>query len=494
MIKTELLSVEEMYAADAAAIVLGTPGIQLMENAGQAIAREIRRRWQPCPVAVLCGPGNNGGDGFVVARLLKQAGWPVRLALLGAPERLKGDAATAAANWDGATEALDSAILNDAQLVVDALFGAGLTRALDGDVLELVEEINRRHLACVAVDVPSGVHGDSGMILGAAIQAKLTVTFCRRKPGHLLMPGRIRAGELVLADIGIPDSVVDRQGVAVHENGPALWLGGYPWPQADGHKYDRGHALVIGGDAASSGAARLAARGALRIGAGLVTVAAPESALAVYAAQLTAIMVAALRDLDERLHDERNNAVLIGPGCGVGAETRERVLKILAAKRACVLDADALTSFESEPNQLFTKIHSETILTPHEGEFRRLFGRDGETGKLQRARAAAKRSGAVVILKGGDTVIAAPDGRAAINANAPGELATAGAGDVLAGFALGLLAQGMKAFDAASAAVWLHGAAASRFGPGLIAEDVSESLPAELALLKRMAAPAGDGG
>ncbi len=498
MNKSELLSIEEMYAADAAAIALGTPGIQLMENAGQAIAREIRRRWQPCPVAVLCGPGNNGGDGFVAARLLKQAGWPVRLALLGPVERLKGDAAAAAAQWDGATEALDSAILDDTRLVVDALFGAGLGRALDGSVRELVEEINRRRLACVAVDVPSGVHGDSGMILGVAIQADLTVTFCRRKPGHLLLPGRLRAGELVLADIGIPDSVVDRQGVAVHENYPALWLGGYPWPQADGHKYDRGHALVIGGEAVSSGAARLAASGALRIGAGLVTVAAPESALAVYAAQLTAIMVAALRDLDEKLRDERNNAVLIGPGCGVGAETRERVLKILAAKRACVLDADALTSFESEPNQLFTKLHSDIILTPHEGEFQRLFSHtgdgDGETGKLQRARAAARQSGAVIVLKGGDTVIAAPDGRAAINANAPGELATAGAGDVLAGFALGLLAQGMKAFDAACAAVWLHGAAASHFGPGLIAEDLSETLPAELALLKRMAAPAGGGG
>ncbi|MDP7344735.1 MAG: NAD(P)H-hydrate epimerase, partial [Alphaproteobacteria bacterium] len=297
MNKSELLSIEEMYAADAAAIALGTPGIQLMENAGQAIAREIRRRWQPCPVAVLCGPGNNGGDGFVAARLLKQAGWPVRLALLGPVERLKGDAAAAAAQWDGATEALDSAILDDTRLVVDALFGAGLGRALDGSVRELVEEINRRRLACVAVDVPSGVHGDSGMILDVAIQADLTVTFCRRKPGHLLLPGRLRAGELVLADIGIPDSVVDRQGVAVHENYPALWLGGYPWPQADGHKYDRGHALVIGGDAVSSGAARLAASGALRIGAGLVPVAAPESALAVYAAQLTARMVAALRDL-----------------------------------------------------------------------------------------------------------------------------------------------------------------------------------------------------
>ncbi len=497
MRKSELLSVAQMYAADAATIALGTPGIQLMENAGQAIAREIRKRWQPCPISVLCGPGNNGGDGFVVARLLQEAGWPVRLALLGAAEDLQGDAAIAATRWQGAPEALNIAILDDTELVVDALFGAGLGRALGGGVREVVEEINRRRITCVAVDVPSGVHGDSGLILGSAVQATLTVTFCRRKPGHLLLPGRLRAGEVVCVDIGIPDSVVGGLGVALYENNPAAWLQSYPWPSPGGHKYDRGHALVIGGAAASSGAARLAARGALRIGAGLVTVVAPEAALEVYAAQLTAVMIAPLEALDEQLRDPRKNAVLIGPGCGVGSDTRQRVSDILAAKRACVLDADALTSYENKSNQLFKEIHSETILTPHEGEFSRLFGGVGDddgddnedAGKLYRARAAAAQSGAVVVLKGGDTVIAAPDGRAAINANAPAELATAGAGDVLAGFALGLLAQGMKTFEAACAAVWLHGATAGRFGPGLIAEDLSEQLPAELAILKRMAAP-----
>ena len=493
MTKSELLSVEQMYAADAATIALGTPGIQLMENAGQEITREIRRRWQPCPISVLCGPGNNGGDGFVVARLLQEAGWPVRLALLGAAEALQGDAAIAATRWQGATEALNIAIVDDAELVVDALFGAGLGRALDGGVRELVEEINRRHITCIAVDIPSGVHGDTGLILGTAVQAILTVTFCRRKPGHLLLPGRLRAGEVVCADIGIPDSVVGGLGITLHENNPATWLQSYPWSSLDGHKYDRGHALVIGGPAVSSGAARLAARGALRIGAGLVTVAAPEAALGVYAAQLTAVMIVPLEGLAEQLLDHRKNAVLIGPGCGVGSDTRQRVSDILAAKRACVLDADALTSYENAPNQLFEQINSDTILTPHEGEFRRLFGsgddNDAEhTGKIYRARVAAAQSGAVVVLKGGDTVIAAPDGRAAINANAPAELATAGTGDVLAGFALGLLAQGMKTFEAACAAVRLHGATAGRFGPGLIAEDLSEQLPAELAVLKRMAA------
>ncbi len=486
MSKSEILSVEEMYAADAAAIALGTPGIQLMENAGAAIAREIRKRWQPRPVSVLCGPGNNGGDGFVVARLLKAAGWPVRLALLGTVEKLRGDAAAAAAKWDGAVAALDKAVLEDAELVVDALFGAGLTRALDGPALDVIGKIKSRQIACVAVDVPSGVHGDSGQVLGAAPKAVLSVTFCRRKAAHLLLPGRQLAGEIIVADIGIPDQVVAQLDIALTENAPAAWLADYPWPKLTGHKYDRGHALVIGGDAASSGAARLAARGALRAGAGLVTLAAPEAALDVYAAQLTTVMVAPLDQLDEYLRDQRKNAVLIGPGCGVSLGTSERVLAILAAGRACVLDADALISFENEPNQLFEQISSDTILTPHEGEFRRLFGAADGEDKVRRARNAAERSRAVVIFKGGDTVIAAPDGRAVINTNAPADLATAGAGDVLAGFALGFLAQGMDAFASACAAVWLHGAVASRFGPGLIAEDLSEGLPGELARLKRM--------
>lgn len=475
MSRLALLSVEQMYAADRETIARGTSGLTLMENAGRAIAREIRRRWQPQPMAVLCGPGNNGGDGFVVARLLKEAGWPVRLALLGARDRLKGDAAAMAERWDGAVEPLAAEVLDGAGLVVDALFGAGLGRALDGPARAIVEACNDRGLTCVAVDVPSGVHGDTGQVLGAAFECRMTVTFCRRKAGHLLLPGRRLAGEVVVADIGIPDEIVDALGVTLHENDPIRWLGKYPWPTLEGHKYTRGHALVVGGGATSSGAARMAARGALRIGAGLVTVLAPADALAVYGAQLTAVMIAPLDGLAEQLADERRNAVLIGPGCGVGRETAERTLAILAAGKACVLDADALTSFEGDPGRLFDRLDEQTVLTPHEGEYARLFGHRDD--KLGRAREAAKESGAVVLLKGGDSVVAAPDGRAVINANAPAGLATAGAGDVLAGFVLGLLAQGLPAFEAACAATWLHGAAASAFGPGLIAEDLPEALP-----------------
>ncbi len=470
-----LISVAEMYAADAAAARSGTPGLTLMENAGRAVADAIVRRWAPRPVAVLCGPGNNGGDGFVAARLLAGAGWPLRLGLMGDPGSLKGDAAAMAARWEHPVESLSLAMLGGEPLVVDALFGAGLARPLEGVALALAGACADRGLPCVAVDIPSGIHGDSGAVLGGAFRADLTVTFARRKPGHLLLPGRAHAGDVVVAGIGIPPAAIAELGLRVHENGPALWQALLPGPEETDHKYSRGHALVVGGDGAHSGAARLAARAALRVGAGLVTVHAPEAAIPVYAAQLSAVMVASTADLGEALADERRNALLIGPGCGASPATRAQTLRALGAGRRCVLDADALTAFRDDPAALFAALGPDCVLTPHEGEYRRLFAHEGD--KLARARAAAEESGAVVVLKGADSVIAAPDGRAAINANAPPTLATAGSGDVLAGLVLGLLAQGMPAFEAAAAAVWLHGAAAAAFGPGLIAEDLSEVLP-----------------
>ena len=476
-----LLSVAEMYAADAAAAKAGTPGLTLMENAGRAVADAIVRRWGTRPVSVLCGPGNNGGDGFVAARLLADAGWPVRLGLMGARERLKGDAAAVAARWEGAIEPLDLALLDGEPLVVDALFGAGLARPLGGAALALAEASAARGLPCVSVDIPSGIHGDTGAVLGGAFRAAATVTFARRKYGHLLLPGRDFAGALAVADIGIPAAAIAALALRVHENAPALWRELLPSPASMDHKYSRGHALVVGGDCAHSGAARLAARAALRAGAGLVTVYAPEAAVPVYAAQLTAVMLEPAADLGSALADERRNALLIGPGCGVSPTTRAQTLRALAAGKRCVLDADALTVFRDEPAALFAALGRNTVLTPHEGEYRRLFAHEGD--RLARARAAAAESGAVVILKGADSVIAAPDGRAAINANAPPTLATAGSGDVLAGFVLGLLAQGMPAFEAASAGVWLHGAAAAAFGPGLIAEDLAETLPGVLRTL-----------
>ena len=483
-----LLSPQQMAEGDRLTIAGGLPGIDLMENAGRAVADAVARRWKLRPVLVLCGPGNNGGDGFVAARILAGRGWKVRLALLGDRGLLKGDAAIAAGSWTGPVEPLGPASLGAAGLVIDALFGAGLTRPIEGAAFDIIAAINDAAVPVVAVDVPSGVDGGSGEVRGIAPRAALTVTFFRRKPGHLLLPGRDLCGTIVVAPIGIPAAVLDRVAPAVAINHPDWWRHWFPRPGAAAHKYTRGHALVVGG-AVMTGAARLAARAATRLGAGLVTVAAPDPAFPVYAGALTGVIVQPIADLaglGGLLADPRRNAALIGPGAGVREETREMTLTVLAAGKRAVLDADALTVFADQPQRLFSAIRSDCVLTPHEGEFARLFGTQVDPGgsKLERARAAARASRAVVLLKGNDTVVGAPDGRAAINQGAPPELATAGSGDVLAGMVLALLAQGMPAFEAAAAAVWLHAEAARRHGPGLVAEDLVENLPGALAALQ----------
>lgn len=486
----EILSNEEMRRADAMAVEAGTASLALMENAGRAVADIIVSRFAPCRVAVLCGPGNNGGDGFVVARLLSGHGFDAVVACGG---EQKGDAATMADQWRGARAPLIPVVLDEADLIVDALFGTGLSRPPDAIYRTLIEAVNRASVPVVAIDIPSGVDGDSGQVRGIAVEADITVTFFRLKPAHLLLPGRDLCGETLLADIGIPETAC--ADIRLFENSPALWGAHYPWPQPDAHKYARGHCLVVSGPAHATGAARLAARGALRIGAGLVSVAAQGDAVAVNAAHLTAIMVKPFdgaAGLASLLADRRLNAAVMGPGLGVGPDTVALVARVLASGAATVLDADALTSFRDDPQALFGKIHHPVVMTPHDGEFERIFPGllESAASKVEAARAAAARSGAVVLLKGNDTVIAAPDGRAAINANAPAGLATAGAGDVLAGFIGGLMAQGMPAFEAASAGAWLHGDAAGRFGPGLIAEDLPEILPESLSgLRERLVTP-----
>lgn len=509
----ELLTAEEMGRADALAIAAGVPGLSLMEAAGRAVADEaidlVARKG--ATIAVVCGPGNNGGDGFVAARLLREQGCRVRVGLLGSRERLTGDAAAVAARWGADVEKLTSATLAGADVIVDALFGAGLSRPLDGLAAEIVAAINASGKPVLAVDVPSGLDGTTGRADGAVVQATRTVTFFRMKPGHLLLPGRLLCGEVRLADIGIPARVLKEVAPQTFANRPSLWQPAYAAPSLDAHKYTRGHAVVVSGPVESTGAARLGARGALRIGAGLVTLVGSGAATAINATHCTAVMVRAVPSdgsLTEFLSDRRRNAVLIGPGAGVAAATAASVITVLGSAAAAVLDADALTSFvldataapvkaaglgfvvrsaDPEPVKegLFEAIRARqapVVLTPHEGEFKRLFGALAGS-KLERARQAAAISGAVVVLKGPDTVITAPDGRAAINDNAPPWLATAGSGDVLAGFVTGLLAQGMPAFEAACAAVWLHGECANRFGIGLIAEDLPEQLPGVLAAL-----------
>lgn len=486
-----LLSPQEMARADAFAVASGRSTEALMQAAGEAVAAAIGARWSPCKVLVACGPGNNGGDGFVAARALSEAGWAVRVALLGERASLKGAAAHHAARWTGPLAPLSPGEIGDAELVVDAIFGAGLARPVTGVAAETLAAIAARAIPVAAVDTPSGVDGATGAVRGVAVAADLTVTFFRKKPGHVLLPGRRLCGATVVAEIGIPDAALGEIAPKTHENGPPLWLDGYPWPKMEDHKYRRGHALVAGGET-MTGAARLAARAAGRMGAGLVTLAAPRAAWPVYASALTSVIVRSIggiEDFKALLDDPRRNVILLGPGGGTTLALRETVLAALATRRGVVLDADALTVFADAPGALLGAIAGPTVITPHEGEFARLFSLAGD--KLSRARGAAASSRAVVVLKGPDTVIAAPDGRAIINANAPPELASGGTGDVLAGMVTGLLAQGMDAFAAAAAAVWLHGEAGQAVGPGLVSEDLPAVLPGVLRGLKGLAAERG---
>jgi len=475
-LKTALLTVSQMGQADRLAVASGLSAVDMMARAGGAVADEILTRSPMRPVVVLCGLGGNGGDGFVAARRLAEAGWPVTVALMGRLDQMVGAARHHADQWPGKLAPLSPAACAGAGLVVDAIFGAGLDRPLGDLPAETLAAASRMGVPIVAVDVPSGLMGDTGCALGA-VAATLTVTFFRKKPGHVLLPGRLLCGEVVVADIGTPSSVFSQVQPDGFENDPELWLDALPRPAESGNKYSRGHALISGGYPIT-GAARLAARAAARAGAGLTTIAVPEIALPIYGSALLSIMVhplAAAADFDALLEDKRLTALLIGPGAGVGGDTRARVFAMLGSGKPTVLDADAISTFATDPTDLDRHIKGPCVLTPHDGEFARVFDPSGD--KLTRARRAARRSGCIIVLKGSDTAIVAPDGRAIVNSNAPPTLATAGAGDVLSGIVLGLLAQGMEPFLATTAAVWLHGAAAREFGPGLLAEDISDLLP-----------------
>ncbi len=483
----ELLTNDEMSDADRRTIAAGITGRSLMERAGEAVARVVMARHPPgSKVVVVVGTGNNGGDGFVAGRHLRDADYRVETYLVGKSDRIKGDARDAMAAWDDTVGTAPD--FGGARVIIDALFGAGLDRPVTGEALAAIDAINASQVPVVAVDLPSGINGTTGAVMGDAVKAARTVTFFRKKPGHVLLPARIYCGQVEVADIGILGEVLRAIRPSAFENAPPLWRDHFPFPGLQDHKYSRGHAVVVSGTISYTGAARLAAMAALRAGAGLVTLASPRDALAVNAASNLAVMVRpvdAAAELEVLLADRRHNVVAIGPGAGVGLRTREMALAALNGERAAVLDADALTSFADFPRPLFTALtrNGKAVLTPHSGEFHKLFDESLENipsaaaSKILATRAAAGLSGAVVVHKGADTAIAAPDGRVAINVNAPPWLATAGTGDVLAGLITGLLAQGMPSFEAAAAAVWLHGEVATAAGPGLISEDISPRLP-----------------
>jgi ADP-dependent NAD(P)H-hydrate dehydratase / NAD(P)H-hydrate epimerase len=470
----KVLTVAEIGAADREAIAAGTPGTVLMERAGTAVADTIAERFSPRPVCVLCGPGNNGGDGYVVARLLAERGWPVEVRALAAPAT--ADAKAAAATWDGPITPFDAPL--EARLYVDAMFGAGLARPLNGEAAVLANLLAAQPDAVVAVDVPSGLPGDTGAPEGPVVVAGLTVTFHAKKPAHVLQPGHELCGEVVVADIGLADTPS-----LLIENGPDAWLAHFPWPAINTHKHARGRLVVISGEAWNTGAARLSARAGLRLGAGVVTVLSPTEALSVNAAHLEAVM---LRGFDTEAELEQAaadvDAAIIGPAAGVTENTLVNVLALARTGAALVIDADAITVFRDDPEELFSVLDVDDVLTPHPGEFERLFPgvlRDAPE-RITAARRAAQRADAIVLLKGADTVIAAPDGRACVNTNGSPWLATAGSGDVLAGFIGSLIAQGMESFEAACAAAWIHAEAAELHGPGLTAEDLPGLAPAVL--------------
>src|ERR1700744_2965520 len=464
----EVLTTAEMERADRLAIAAGTPGFALMLSAGQAVAEAASDLVEEGPILVVAGPGNNGGDGFVAAAELAAQGREVSIILMCERDALKVNAASDARGWKYSVLPFTPQAIGKTALIIDALFGAGLSRPVEGEPREMIEAINANGAAVLAVDLPSGVNGTSGAVMGTAVRATETITFFRKKPAHLLLPGRMHCGRVHVADIGIPPAVLDEIRPRVVENTPQAWRQSFPVPRIDGHKYARGHALVVSGEMAATGAARLAARGALRAGAGLVTLASPRDALVINAAALTAVMVKAIDtpvEFAEALTDKRFNTVVIGPGAGISERTRAFVHTALSAKRHVVLDADALTSFAEAPHLLFDAVKTDrdaqVVLTPHEGEFPRLFSdlsnKTPGRSKLERVRDAAERSGAIVLLKGPDTTIAAPDGRAPRAPAAPAWLAPAGAGAVRGEMTAGLLAQVVPAVGAGSQAVWMHG-------------------------------------
>lgn len=510
MLGLEVLTPAEMGEADRRAARL-IPSRALMENAGRFVARTVAARMRPCRVLVACGPGNNGGDGYVAARLLARRGWPVAVTRLdaapadpeggatrvSAPLTSRGgdvprvrfgaglslpaagsDAAIAASLWRGPVVPFTPAEAARADLVIDALFGAGANRPIPPDAVALLRAARR----VIAVDVPSGLDGATGAPFGDVRAAEVraaeaTVTFVRPKPAHLLEAGRGFCGEVVVGEIGMPPAVLAGMDIRTFRNAPGLWR--LRDPGAADQKYVRGVVCVCGG-ATMSGAARLAAHAARRAGAGLVRIGALDGG-GLYRAAAEPGLIIDDGTPEEWLRDEKRRVWVCGPGL-TAAEAERCLGPLLAARgRMVVVDAGALTLAAGDP----ARLRGAAVLTPHEGEFHRVFGGTG-ADRLAAVRRAAVETGAVVVLKGAATVIASPDGRAAINDHATAALATAGTGDTLAGVVAAMLAAGLAPFEAAAAGVWLHGDAGIRAGDGLIAEDVAEALPAALRAARRL--------
>lgn len=489
----ELLTPEQMGQADKlAATFNGGDSYQLMLNAAQAVTDVIVDCYGKVKkVAILCGSGNNGGDGYAVATLLKNKGFNVTCFAYGAP-RKNSDADKAYLAWDGLTLSPDKLVPEDVGLIVDALYGAGLDRELDMPTQALLKTVNDANIPVVAIDLPTGVYGKTGETCKTAINANETVTFFRLKPGHVIYPGRAHCGNIILKNIGIPERVLETIGAKTTINSPTLWQKNWPVLDYDTHKYKRGHAVVFSGGACSTGAARLAALAAARVGAGLVTILAPEDALAAHESHLTSVMLSQLCEDDEILSflkARKVRSVVLGPGFGNmdrAFNIAKTILQDECGVDSLLLDADALTAIALKPDEIFATIKRSSVkvvLTPHEGEFRRVFpdiSANEKSTRLDRALEGAEKSGAVVVYKGADNIVASPDGRLAVSTNGTPFLATAGSGDVLSGILSGLLAQQMPAYEAACAASWIHAECGRKTSFGTIAEDLVATIPVVL--------------
>lgn len=485
----EVLTNGQMAQADSLTIESGIDGYDLMTAAGQHVANFVHDHYPDHDVLVMCGPGNNGGDGFVAARFLQECGHDIRLHSLVPARKFTGDAKKAVKDWNGDISDMKTLpdIDPDKTIILDAVFGTGLSKPLEEPVISFFKAVRDSGLPVIAVDIPSGVNGNDGSADPHSLKAAHTLTFFRKKLGHVLMPGMGHCGNIHVLDIGIEDSITEKTGFVCYENDPALWQDKVPKPDQKGHKYSRGHVVMLGG-ARMTGAIRMASMAAMRSGAGLCTVVADESAGDVYRKDAPHIMFEPLQSLPEffeHCRDERRNAALIGPGAGLDdpESLKDAVLKLLQSGKKLVLDADALSVFEDGPDRLLKALHEDCVLTPHEGEFKRLF--PGVTGnKLEKTQHAAALCEAVILFKGPDTVIAQQGKTPIINTHATPWLATAGAGDVLAGMIGGFMGQGADVFDAACMASWIHGEAALEFGPGLTAPDIIDGIPA---ILKKLA-------
>ena len=462
-----IVTAAQMRALEADAIAAGTPAWALMESAGLAAARAVAAFAGGLPTLVLCGSGNNGGDGYVMARILRSWGWQVRIAALAPP--LTVDAQVAAAHWDGPVEPLNETTVS-APVLIDALFGIGLSRSIDETIVTGLHRLAAAARIVVAIDLPTGVSTDDGRCLSAPVAADMTVTFGAAKPAHVLHPAAAYCGRLVIAEIGLaPEhSLITRVGCPILP------------PLASGvHKFTRGHVLIAGGPKTSASAARLTALAAQRAGAGYVTLLSPADALDGNAAHPGSVVLARAdtpAELAAAASDARVSAIAAGPGFGLG-ERRDALRALMTVGTPIVLDADVFSLFSGDAAGLKAALSGPAVLTPHQGEFRRLFG-DLPGSKIDQVRLAAQSVGSVVLLKGPDTVIADPAGRVAVCNRGTADLATAGSGDVLTGIIAALLARGLSPFDAACAGAWLHAEAGCRAGHGLIAEDLIDRVAA----------------